>query len=923
MSNRPYADPFNERNPINHAEVPPQRIPLSEEQFSPSFPSSSSVNLNGGQATPYDYPPSSFSHSNLGAYPPSNPDEDSEAKMPLTADNRIQTYAPAGFDPRTYGDPYNSPYEEPATNAMSAEADWRRRQTIKRDRAKTVKVKLTKGHFIHEFPVPTAVKNALEPVYRDFTHTREFSHLRYTAATCDPDDFTTENGWSLRASNYGRHTELLIVITSYNEDKILYARSLHAVMLNVRDICKTRQSKYWRSAGLEGGQPGWQRIVVALITDGLEPMDKTVLDLLATIGVYQDGVMKKEIDDKQTEAHIFEYTTQLSVDTTPQLIVPHGDDPNNLVPVQIILVAKAKNQKKINSHRWLFNAIGRMLQPEVCILLDAGTKPYKKSLYYIWEAFYNNKNLGGACGEIYAQLKGGKKLINPLVAAQNFEYKISNILDKPLESAFGYVSVLPGAFSAYRYRAIQDRPLEQYFHGDHSMAERLGNKGINGMNIFTKNMFLAEDRILCFELVAKENARWTLSYVKSSKAETDVPEEGPELISQRRRWLNGSFAASVYAIANFFRLYRSSHGIVRMFFLHVQLIFNTINLMFSWFSISCLWLTFSIVITLLSKQGTGDTPIYSFGTPVVTYWFNRSFQWIWAFIVICQFVLALGNKPKAERTFYNISFFVFGILGLYLIYSAIFLTVKAFINMKVEGTNAWERLAYVLESENSVLIAALAATFGIYFLASFLFLDPWHMFTSFPQYLLMAPSFINVLNVYAFCNLHDVSWGTKGSDKDDALPAVKSKKEKGGEATAETNVMKQKDIDGAFQETVKRTVATKIKEKSEPEKPSSDDENKAFRSRLVLFWLLCNMIVVIVVQSADGLSPTVPQLSASDAEREQFIKDSRGYSQWLTHKQSMFFKVILWTTFGITAFKFVGALYFWIKTNAFRCCRKN
>ena len=126
-------------------------------------------------------------------------------------------------------------------------------------------------------------------------------------------------------------------------------------------------------------------------------------------------------------------------------------------------------------------------------------------------------------GEIHAMIKGGKKLLNPLVAAQNFEYKMSNILDKPLESSFGYVSVLPGAFSAYRFRALLGRPLEQYFHGDHSLADRLGPKGIHGMSIFTKNMFLAEDRILCFELVAKANDRWTLTYVKPSKAETDVP----------------------------------------------------------------------------------------------------------------------------------------------------------------------------------------------------------------------------------------------------------------------------------------------------------------------------------------------------------------------------------------------------------------
>jgi chitin synthase len=142
----------------------------------------------------------------------------------------------------------------------------------------------------------------------------------------------------------------------------------------------------------------------------------------------------------------------------------------------------------------------------------------------------------------------GRKLLNPLVAAQNFEYKMSNILDKPLESSFGYVSVLPGAFSAYRYRAIQGRPLEQYFHGDHSLADRLGAKGIYGMNIFTKNMFLAEDRILCFELVAKAGCKWTLTYVKPSKAETDVPESAVELIGQRRRWLNGSFAASIVSV---------------------------------------------------------------------------------------------------------------------------------------------------------------------------------------------------------------------------------------------------------------------------------------------------------------------------------------------------------------------------------------
>lgn len=68
------------------------------------------------------------------------------------------------------------------------------------------------------------------------------------------------------------------------------------------------------------------------------------------------------------------------------------------------------------------------MQPEICVLLDAGTKPGRKSIYYLWEAFYNDPNLGGCCGEIHAMINGGRKLLNPLIAAQNFEYKMSNIL---------------------------------------------------------------------------------------------------------------------------------------------------------------------------------------------------------------------------------------------------------------------------------------------------------------------------------------------------------------------------------------------------------------------------------------------------------------------------------------------------------------
>lgn len=105
-------------------------------------------------------------------------------------------------------------------------------------------------------------------------------------------------------------------------------------------------------------------------------------------------------------------------------------------------------------------------------------------------------------------------------------------------------------------------------------------------------MYLAEDRILCFEIVTKKNAAWVLKYVKSAKAVTDVPTTVPEFISQRRRWLNGSFFASLHASLNFYKIWTSGHGFFRKLALQFEFIYNAIQMVFAWTSLANFYLSF-------------------------------------------------------------------------------------------------------------------------------------------------------------------------------------------------------------------------------------------------------------------------------------------------------------------------------------------
>ncbi|KAH6585105.1 hypothetical protein BASA61_007076 [Batrachochytrium salamandrivorans] len=690
---------------------------------------------------------------------------------------------------------------------------------------------------------PTGIFSAKQRVPYDvlanarYVMDEEFQTMRYTAATCDPDHFIAR-GYDTRASRFGRAIEIFIVVTMYNEGE-------------------------GTSSRVERSRGSW---------------------------CLSRGLAQASVNGEETRAHIYEYTTQLAIDEKLNMWTSKEGIP----PMQIIFCLKEKVSKKMNSHRWFFRAFCPLLNPRVCMLVDVGTKPEEKSIYRLWKAFYRNSQIAGACGEIRVDMGEGflyiKNLLNPLVASQNFEYKISNLLDKSLESVFGYVSVLPDAFSAYRYEALEDAslgvgPLSRYFESEMS-------KGVcHDRSIINANPYLGGDRILCFELIAKYKSRWTLHYVSNAYADTNVPDTISEFLLQRRRWLGESLFAGFYAMTNMGRIWLTSHSILRKITFTFQFVYNVMTQIFSWFLLGNFTILFYYLINELSltisSPSTNLRGVIIKTVPAVI----DVIKYAYPAVLVCLVIISFGSRPRVYQIFYTTLMFVFGIIGIgmmgILAHRIYLLTKQQFAatSPDTEFRNLFANLTRMAGYEtndsaqllmNSILIQTnrvyqehlqaniasnrtdlmffgmvFGSTLGGFILSGMLHMDVAHLITCFVQYLMLQPSYINILTVYAFANLRGATWETKGDTQAVKLPSINTKRQSDGTAVAEITVtLDRRDISEHYKQALHcmtaSAVSTDVTKYEMETEARQEDKYKGFRTALVLSYIASNAVLFAV-----------------------------------------------------------------------------
>ena len=245
-------------------------------------------------------------------------------------------------------------------------------------------------------------------------------------------------------------------------------------------------------------------------------------------------------------------------------------------------------------------------------------------------------------------------------------------------------------------------------------------------------------------------------------------------------------------------------------------------------------------------------------------------------LLICmQFILSMGNRPQGAKKMFLSSMIVYCLIMAYTTFASIYIVIVQLKNPKSPKT--------IGNNVFTNLIVSTATTVGLYFLMSFLYLDPWHMFTSSAQYFALLPSYICTLQVYAFCNAHDVTWGTKGDNV--SMTDLGSARGKSGGNVVELEMpSEQLDIDSGYDEALRN-----LRDRIEVPKPvvseaqAQEDYYRAVRTYMVVSWMVANAILAMTVSEA---------YSGSDVSSNFYLK------------------FILWAVAALALFRAIGSSAF-------------
>ena len=519
-----------------------------------------------------------------------------------------------------------------------------------------------------------------------------------------------EFGFAAECEASARHAQAkadhVFCITVYNESLEPVTATIRSILLGLLELRNRGATDRLESC-------------ICIMVDGAEHADAQVLDWLRTSGFIRNGYeLLGEgctiYRARQQLRRILEYTCQKN-----ENLVFASE-----ISVNVVVCLKRQNRGKLHSQAIFLRTICPSLSPDYCYQIDAGTVVDENAIFELVKHIDGNGHVAALAPCILVAPPVSTRQI--LSVWQYSDFLMQKAVWWPFEVSAGHLSVLPGQFCMFRWKAlVPERAAVNDRGAAHIGPINAYLRGLVADSPFERLMFLAEDRVIGNEIVVTPERRWILDYASTAQATTDACKTFSELLRQRRRWNNSTLACRLWLLAQWpsylKRNDRSSREKVAFSF---ALAAQALLVLFDLIAPATLICT---VAFMLSVLGISVVPKFVF------------FKSIFGVVLGVTSALCCANVRWPSR--------------LLDICSTTLLAVSAIMLVGVFAISLPMQCLFVIWTP--ILLSAVA----IFCLSGH---DRWRDLQLYNSYLTTNFVITAALSIYSMWKIDDISWGTKG-----------------------------------------------------------------------------------------------------------------------------------------------------------------
>ncbi|WP_043988843.1 DegT/DnrJ/EryC1/StrS family aminotransferase [Pectobacterium parmentieri] len=503
--------------------------------------------------------------------------------------------------------------------------------------------------------------------------------------------------------------DILVCLTLYNEPAPMLADTLAGLVRNQQELTATFANRP-------------PNIIICILLDGTDSAHPSTVSLLASLGLQP---MQTPRPDNQNNS----LTLQVSEQSASHILRccdQSGAVENVDQSMTLLLANKHHNAGKLDSHAWFFWGVGRVVKAEFAMQIDTGSVTESACLVQLLQHMWRDPHCGAVTTRVMLPVPTNANL------SQNWQYADfiwEKVSDWAIGSALHYLEVVPGQCSMIRWSQF----CENHGHAHAPLDAYL--RGLIPQSLLERNLFLAEDRVLGFELT-KHHKGSGVRYEQGAIVRSDPAPTFIELLRQRRRWVNSTLAARLHSLSRLPAVMtQSSLSPLRRCGITLSLLWGMLQFIAQF--------TMPAFIAIL--LATGVHPFVSHILPdaapslitAAAIGMALLFLVVWISILFMSRSTTLTNEGGTR---YHVS-------------------AMLLLGALMGGAFAFTLLVAPIPSIGLMgvalfLLCLATSLHSLRYLRQFI---RWM-----PLYLMLLPVFSLYLTTYSIANINDVSWGTKG-----------------------------------------------------------------------------------------------------------------------------------------------------------------